>query len=39
MVGIYEPYTITFLEMEIWAGHIACNCLLLVMIAEIEVTN
>ena len=39
MVEINEPYTITFLanlEMESWASHIACNCLLLGKIVEVK---
>ena len=39
MVGINEPCTFTFLanpEMESWASHIACDCLLLGKIVEVK---
>ena len=39
MVEINEPCTITFpanLEMEGWASHIACDCLVLGKIVEVK---
>ena len=39
MVEINEPCTITFLanlEIESWASHIACDCLLLGKIVEVK---
>ena len=39
MVEINEPCTITFLaklEMESWASHIVCDCLLLGRIVEVK---